>query len=81
MKATPRKVWNCTTIASCSAKIYLLLEADSQVVSLYKTIDSHDHGAVKQVGIAVQTKTRIEELYRTGITQPKRILANLDLKG
>jgi hypothetical protein len=70
--------YNCKHNRNCSAKIYLLLEADSQVVSLYKTIDSHDHGAVKQVGIAVQTKTRIEELYRTGITQ---ILANLRLEG
>ena len=61
--------------------MYLLLQSESDQVVLFKTTTDHDHGEPKAGGIPEAIKTKIEELYRSGIGMPKQILKHLRESG
>lgn len=75
-----KRFYRCNKVprkgVQCAAEIYLLFEADTEAVLLYRTDCAHDHGSIKNnygYGISNETKSEINKLYDLHL-KPKSIL-------
>lgn len=84
-----KKFYRCRKVKfrgpQCAASIYLLFEANSSEVLLYRTDSDHDHESIAKAetrhGICQETKEEINKLFALHL-KPKAILNNLKkLKG
>lgn len=78
-----KRVYRCNKVkyrgVQCAAQIYLLFEADSEDVILFRTHADHNHdtiGVRSDYGITQQTKTEINKLLDLHL-KPKSILHTL----
>lgn len=69
-----RALYDCKHSRSCPSKLQILFEAGSERAVIYRTEGDHQHKDVKINGLSDEIKEKIDDLIKSGVTKPKRIL-------